>query len=537
MLPEEVIEQPISYSLAPFTGTWTVAEASHLLRRTMFGPTLNQINQAVTDGMNTTVNTLLTLPAATYPKAFDPMEAVVNLGDEWHNALYPSSNSQPTDNTRKQSLYAHAMERINTEGVSIQEKMCLFWANHFGMTDEGDARSAHRTHDLYRINCLGNFKQLVKDITIDPSMLLFLNGASNNVFAPNENYARELLELFTVGKGLQVGVGDYSNYTETDIQQSAKILTGWIPEGFQSDTVTQATAVFYPTLHDTGNKTLSPYFANSVISDGGANEYSNYIDVIFQQPNMAKYICRKLYRWFVNYDLTSTVENTVIAEMATTLESNNFDILPVVTDLLKSEHFYDVSVRGAIIKNPIEFFFSFLNATGSKPTFDIATNYNFYLGFHWQVSNLGQNYFSPPSVAGWSQYYQAPSYSKLWINAAHIKTRFNLSNWFTVWGGPNVNGNNFKVDALNFLNNLSNPGNAVAVIDDLITVFTPKGVLPANKIILKAILTDGQPDSVWATNYSNYITFPGNLTYSDPIKTRIEQTLSRIFQFPEFQTI
>jgi uncharacterized protein (DUF1800 family) len=537
MKPEEHIEEPISLSLTQYTGPWTEWEAAHLLRRTMMGPTYAQIQQAVTNGMVSTVNTLLTLPTTNPPLTYSTDEAVAPIGSTWVTSVYPAANPSVTDNARGNSLGAWMMQRCNQQTMSIQEKMCLFWTNHFGVEGSADARGIYNLHELYRQQCLGNFKQLVKDVTIEPMMLIFLNGTTNNAFSPNENYARELLELFTVGKGPQIGPGDYTNYTETDIFESAKILTGWVVENQFSTMAPSPTATFYPILHDASTKNLSSYFGSAAISDAGASEYSNYIDIIFQQPNMAKHICRKIYRWFVNYDLTPAVESTVITGMAQTLEANNFLIYPVMDELLKSEHFYDMSVRGAIIKNPIEHLFSMLNASSSQPAYGLTTDYELYLQLYSFSIVLGMHYFKPPSVGGWTAYYQTPSYSKLWANSSYIKLRFDLSSYLTITTGISSGGNFFKVDALSLVNGLSLPSSAPDVIDDLALVFTPKGMSASNKLILKSILTNGQPDFEWTLQYTDYQADPGNIALSNPIRQRAEFVLYRLFQMPEFQTI
>lgn len=536
MIPEENVQEPISLSLTPYTGAWTKAEAAHLLRRTMFGPTFTQITQAVSNGMNATVAQLLTLSSVSPPLAYHPDEAVTAIGSTWINDVYPASPG-PTNNARLFSLGAWFMQRINQPTVSIQEKMCLFWDNHFGVDGTNEAKAVYGMHEKYRLNCLGNFKQLVKDMTIDPMMLLFLNGATNNQFSPNENYARELLELFTVGKGPQVGVGDYTNYTEADVAAGAKILTGWTVADLYSTTVSQPSSVFYSVLHDTSSKTLSSYFGSTVIPDAGNAEYANYIDVIFSQPDMAKYLCRKIYRWFVNYDLTASVESTVISDMASTLTSNNFDVLPVIDQLLKSEHFYDISIRGAIIKNPLEVLFSMLNASGSAPGYSVPVNYEIYLNLYGFAQVMGMEYLRAPSVGGWTAYYQTPAFSRLWANSSLLKLRFDLGAYLTVTPGIVVSGNAFKLNALNFVNNLSLPSSAPQVIDDILTVFTCKGVSITEKAILKSILTNGQPDFEWTIQYNDYLADPGNTTVSTPVRQRVEFVLYRLFQLPEFQVM
>ena len=538
-MPDQDQGNGVSLSMAPYTGPWTKEEAGHLLRRTMFGPTNQQILDAETNGMATTVTALLQLPAIADPVAFHPDETIASFGTTWVNSVYPSNavDAQTVETARVMSLGAWAMNRLNTEQLTIAEKMCLFWQNHFAATATLDSRCTYDYHVLIRTHALGNFRQFVKDMTINPNMLLFLNGATNTLYSPNENYARELLELFTIGKGPQLGPGDYTNYKEEDVAAVAKVMTGYLVDGLRSDTLTDVTSTFTGILHDTSTKTLSSHFGGVSIPDNGANEYADCIDIIFQQDEVANFICRKLYRYFVNYDLTSTVETTVIAEMANTLIANNYEILPVLTELLSSEHFYDISVRGALIKGPLDMLYSMLNGTESVPAFDIATDNEMQLNIYWLADTMGQAYASPPSVAGWPAYYQEPSFSKLWVNATSLKTRFDVSSWMTLFGGIPVNGNVWEINALTFLDNLSAPADAPTVIDDMCDVFTPKDVDVVQKLILKAILTNSLPDFEWTLQYNEYIANPGNSTYSDPVKLRVQLVLARLFQMPEFHTM
>lgn len=531
--------EPISYSLTPYTGTWTKAEAKHLLKRTLFGPTLQQINDSVSNGMAVTVTSLLQIPVIGEPLAFSPAETIAAPGTSWVNSVYPANatQAQEVDIARAQSLGAWGMERIITENTSIAERMCLFWHNHFAATFSSDQRASYNYFALIRQHALGNFKQLIKDMTIDPNMLLFLNGATNTLYSPNENYARELLELFTIGKGPQIGPGDYTNYTEQDVSAGAKILTGYIVDGLRSDTMPQPVATFFPILHDNSAKTLSYHFGGQAIANNGANEYSDYIDVIFAQDEVATYICTKLYRFFVNYDLTPTVLNTVIPDMAATMIANNYDVLPVMQELLSSQHFYDVSLRGAIMKSPMDMIFSMFNTTETVLNYPLAVKYEMYLYLYYFAENLGQSYGAPPSVAGWPAYYQSPAFTKLWVNATHLKTRFGLAYYFTVFTGVPVAGQNLKLDVLPFLDSLSDPYTAQTVVEDIAELFFPKAVSAAKILAMKYLLLGGQPEFEWTIQYNEYIANPGNTTYSQPVKSKVELVLFQVFQMPEFQTI
>jgi uncharacterized protein (DUF1800 family) len=539
MLPDQSVDTPVNLSMAPYAGPWTKWEAAHLLKRTMFGPTNQQMLDAVAAGMNATVASVLQIPVIDQPLAFDPGETIVPYGTTWVNALYPTiaGQAQTVESARQLSLGAWIMKRLNTEPLSIAEKLCFFWVNHFGVTAIQDSRGTYNYHMLLRQHALGNFKQMIKDVTVDPAMLLFLNGATNTLYSPNENYARELLELFTIGKGPQIGPGDYTHYTEEDVAAGAKILTGYIVEGLRSSTLTSPQATFYPILHDTTTKQLSYHFGNATVTNNGANEYSDYIDIIFQQDQVATHICTKLYRYFVNYDLTTDVETNIIPVMSQTMINNNYEILPVLDELFKSEHFYDVSLKGAVIRNPLEAIFGAFNPAESVPNFNLTTNSNLYLLIYGFAQGQGLDYATPPSVAGWTAYYLAPNFTKLWLSSSYIKNRFDFATLVTIFTGIPSGGNNFKVNALTLVDGLSIPSDAQVVIDDLCEVYCPKPISAAQKLVLKNILTNGLPDFEWTIQYNDYLANPGNTTFSDPVRLRVELVINRILKMPEFHTI
>jgi len=538
-MPEQERAVEGTMSMTPYTGAWTKEEAAHLLRRTMFGPTKQQISDTVSNGMSATVTAMLQIPIISDPVSFHPDETIAAFGSTWVNSVYPTDpqDAQLVDDARQRSLASWMMERLNKEQFSISEKMCLFWQNHFAAESGFDARATYDYHMLIHSHALGNFKTLVKEMTINPNMLMFLNGSSNNVYSPNENYSRELLELFTIGKGPQVGTGDYTNYKEHDVAQGAKILTGYSIEGIRSDTLTSVTPVFNILLHDTTTKTLSNRFANAIIVNGAGNEYSNYIDVIFLQNEVARYICRKLYRYFVNYELTTAVETNVITEMASTMVASNYEVLPVLQELFTSEHFYDIAIRGSIIRSPLDMMFSMFNATETTADFNLLTNSNMQLELYYLAQLLGQSYAEPPSVAGWPVYYQEPSFTRLWINSTTFKNRFDISDWLTKYDGIEENGDYLKIDALTFVDNLPNSNSAIWVINDTVDVFFPKSISQTLKDILKGILTNGQPDFEWTMQYDDYVNNPGNATYADPVRIRVEQLLSTVFKMPQFHVM
>jgi uncharacterized protein (DUF1800 family) len=521
--------------MTPYTGPWTAAEAAHLLRRCTFGATYNDIQTAVQNGLNATLSDLFLPSVVDQPLAYDPAEQIVPQGQTWVAAVYPTNTTanQQTEGARMKSLGAWLAKNLNQESLNLNEKMLFFWQNHFGVSTSGDARAMYQYFNLLRQHALGNVKQLVKEISIDPCMLLFLNGATNNVFSPNENYARELLELFTVGKGAQLAAGDYTTFTEQDVAAGAKIFTGYVVQGVRSDTQAQVTSQFMPVLHDTTSKTLSYHFANQTINSGGATEYATYIDVLFNQTDTAKHICRKLYRYFVNCDITPWVEQNIIADMAQTFVANNYEIAPVLNELLSSAHFFDMSVRGAIIRSPLETLCAMLNTSSTTANFDLQSTYQIYLAMYGLADQMGQGYAAPPSVAGWTAYYQAPAFYRLWINSTYIKKRFDVANLLTS-NNYNVNGNIFKIQVLSLLNGLSSPASAPQVVEDLCLVLFPKDIPAADKLAIKAILTGGLPDFEWTLQYNEYLADPTNPTFYTPVELRMQAVLNIMFKMPQF---
>ena len=188
-------------------------------------------------------------------------------------------------------------------------------------------------------------RQLTKDVTLDAAMLLHLNGYLNTKLAPDENYARELQELFTVGKGPD------SLYTEDDVIAAARVLTGWRVN-------TNTFEVFLEDSgHDTASKKFSAFYNGTTIagSANAADEVYRFIDMIFATDECARFICRKLYRFFVSSNIDDSTEMNVIEPLAAILRNNNYEIKPVLETLFKSEHFFDPAFRAAYIKGPFDF--------------------------------------------------------------------------------------------------------------------------------------------------------------------------------------
>ena len=294
---------PISGSLDPFQGEWTPRLARHLLSRCLWGATPEQIEMASNSTMADIVDMLCTDTALPDPPVnyFDEDDPFTAIGETWVDKPEP----QETVGPRVASLFGWTTGNLLNRDISVTEKMTLFWHNHFVTSDMNSPKLGYRYITLLRQNALGNFKKLAKDVTIDPAMLVYLNGIQNTQFAPNENYARELLELFTLGKGPQVGPGDYTTFTEQDVQAISRVLTGW--RARLDDSGANVNVFFSQFFHDTEPKVLSERLGGATIEPNGEQEYKDLIDVVFEQEEASRFICRKLYRWFVYYEIDEAI--------------------------------------------------------------------------------------------------------------------------------------------------------------------------------------------------------------------------------------
>lgn len=482
-------------SLQKYTGIWNRHLAAHLLRRTTYGVDYDTMVSFSNKTMDQCVDTLLMPMAEPTPPinnsfANDPD---VSIGETWVD----KAASQGVNNYRIASLRAWSFELMLAKIPNIREKMTMFWHNHFVTADINDPRYSYIYIKLLRSNALGNFKQLTKDITIDPAMLNYLDGRENTNVAPNENYARELMELFTLGKGELSGPGDYTTFTEEDVKEVARVLTGWMDVRNSLPIRSE----FRPGRHDIRPKRLSHRFDNVVINNAGAEEYKNLIDIIFQKDEVALFIASKLYRWFVQHNIDEDVQKNVIVPMAKIIRDNNYEIKPAIQALLSSEHFYDECIIGAIIKNPIDFLLTPVNQFDVQFPSAIAQKEQTINGIYLLANNMQMGMYQHPSVAGWPAYYQAPSYYRIWLNATSIPARKAYSD--AIGNGVQLERIRLQMNVLEIVDKISNPDLSDDVIDTLSWMMLCRP-LASNQIdVLKGLLDSGNGGN-WQVVYTNY---------------------------------
>jgi hypothetical protein len=273
-----------------------------------------------------------------------------------------------------------------------------------------------------------------------------------------------------------------------------------------------------------------------VITDNADEEYKDLIDIIFQEEQVAHYISKKLYRWFVNYDITPDVNSTIIEPLAALIIANNYDILQAISTLLSSQHFFDATLRGTIVKDPCDFMATMFTSTNTNLNYDLPTTTEVYYNFHWITGTNGMNITAPSEVAGWYPFFLSPAYSQLWINSARIKERSGFS-WWVLYSGPMINGQQIQIDALGFLNAMDFPNDDLAIVLELESMFCCKPLSPTQRLYLRTLLHNGQGSTVWTMEYDNYAANPGNTAQANLIRGRMTAMLSGFYRMAEFHVI
>ena len=454
----------------------------------------------------------------------------IALGETW---VKDANTDGSIQSKRRGSFKKWWMGNMINQDRSIREKMTLFLHNHFSTetTVINDPVFIYNHHTLLRNNAVGNFKALARSITLDPGMLVFLNGQYNTGAAPDENYGRELQELFCCGKG------PGSQYTETDVKMAAKVLTGW-----RNDNKT-FTSYFTASRHDTTSKQFSAFYNNTIIAGrtgatAGDLEVDDLMNMIFATNEVSKYICRRLYRWFVYYEIDDAIETNIITPLANIFKSNNYELKPVLNALLSSEHFFDPAIMGCQIKSPVDMVVGMCRELNVQfqPNVDYISNYGFWNYLVNWTANMQQNIGDPPDVSGWKSYYQAPQYYEIWINSDTFPKRLQFTDSMCL-SGYTFNGKKIIVDGVAFAQTLNNPSDPNKLIDDILKYMFRLDLSIVSKAqIKKDILLGGQTtDGYWTEIWNLYISQPTNSTNANLVKTRLRDLLKYFMGLAEFQ--
>ncbi len=373
------------YESSSLPKEWNVKMVQYLYRRVAFGlpyqeyvdKTESSPEQIVDDIIDETLG----LPLSKRPRWYN-----------WSEKKYQLSNGKENEKLIDQHTREWTIETV--KGMfddGFRGKLVLFWSNHF-VTSYWHYVSPQMLYQYHRILqefALGNFREMVIRIGLTPAMLMYLNGEANNKEQPNENYARELLELFTLGRD--------NGYTQEDIREIARAFTGYTVEDWNE-------VAFNDELHDNGAKTI--------FGKKGNWTYDDVIELLFEERGreIAEYISRTIYKEFACFQ----IDEDVVQKMAKAMIEHDFELAPVFRVLLKHPRFYDESIQGTKIKSPYELYLTFLNELGME----IKKEEYFYEIFE-SAYYTGQALFSPPNVAGWKG-------QRNWINSTRLTRRWEV---------------------------------------------------------------------------------------------------------------
>ncbi len=563
-------------TIKPYSGAFGKPELIHLLRRTMFGVSKPDLDffksktlQEVIDHLIPTTPALPSPPLRTYYGNTDPSKdlmekyddkgtivTVVPFGETWVNTPLQTNFLLGSGNNRRASLKNWWTGLQIHQNQTLTEKMLMFYQTILVTQDAvlENANSMYLTQSIYRKNVFGNYKQMIKEITLDPGMLKYLNGEKNTKAAPDENFARELQELFTLGKGPD------SNYTEDDVKVAARILTGWTVQYTQSVNGVQSVIIpktyFLQKNHDTGTKVFSSFYNNmqitpdssiSVDSDRALKELNQLIDMIFSKDELSKYICRRLWNFFVYYDITLEIEYEVINPLAEIFRDNvdHPDQMKFVMQaLFSSDYFFKPIHRACMIKSPSDFSVGMIRQIEFPLPNSNKLEAQYYM---WSVIrnglvNIGYDINNPPDVAGWPAYYQQPVYHEMWFDTTSFPFRRGIYESITrssfaldkkVTYDPTNNpsfGYTVKMNFADTVKKLDNPSDPNALIDEVVALILAPPISDTVKKALKTnFLLQGQSnDYYWTDAWNGYIADPGT---SDPESKQVPMMLQNLFNY------
>jgi hypothetical protein len=379
---------------------WTRERAAHLFRRAAFGADWAMLERALNEG-----------PAATVDRLLQGGEGGDSFYAEARRAVEPLLGA-PIEAGHLPAWWLHVMLRTPHP---LLEKITLFWHGHFATSSAKvtDPRLMYGQNALLREHALGSFRPMLHAMAKDAAMLIWLDSAVNRKAHPNENFAREVMELFCLGLG---------HYTEQDIKQAARSFTGW--------EVRRGRFFFNPYQHDSGEKL--------VLGTRGPFNGEDVLQILLEQPAAAEFLTGKLYRYLVSETLPGTPE--LLAPLAEGYRQRDYDTAWLVGTILRSNLFFSDAVRRTRVKGPVELAVGLLRALeATVNTYALAED----------LAPLGQALFAPPNVKGWDG-------GTEWINSSTLLGRANLV-WSLVGGSDARYGNRVPLERLAALQGMSEP--------------------------------------------------------------------------------
>ncbi len=547
----------IPEGLEPYTGPFELAQKKHLLNRSMIGLSakhmkdLNNLSLAKALDLVFKEEAFPPYPVNDYYYEISKEETekqgfyYVAPGEPYHEV--PEPNGTPYQ--RQQSYEAWMFKYMVEQKTSIHWKL-LFFLHNLVPAGNGSVKMFYQHYETLYNYCFKSYREFIYQITLDPLMLDYLNLQSSNKSKPDENYARELQELFTVGKGPN------SKYTESDVVEMARTLVGW---RYDYDTRNKAGRIrtdFIMWNHDSDNKQFSAFYGNKTLvgKQGyeGNTELAELLDMIFATDECGLYICRRLYQFFCSPIIDETTEKNVIQPMATIFRKNNFTLIAPLKALMGSAHFFNSQHYNSMIKSPMEFimglykefeyrYINFETPTDlpAKYVSEITKDFYKYRNISWNMGNIGINFTNPPNVAGWPAYYQYPVYDLFWINSDTLAKRANFANGAARWGiylGPgNVKGNvHVQIDWIAYIATYKKPQDFDSILSEIEERLLGAPLADSTKTRLKYTSLGGMPTSYYTELYNAFINNPIDAN-RNTLRSRLENLFAAVFQLNEYQ--
>ena len=573
LLESRKVTLEVEGSLNKYTGPFDKAHKKHLLNRCLVGYAEHHLKDLDNLSLDQAIDLLFTrhdigepvnnyyedLSASEYQSIYNNED--VAPGTPFLSQAYVKNNNpdEISGGERHNAISSWLYSSIYHQPTSVEWKLFLFLHNLTPVQDFGRHKTRYAYLKLVYEGSFRNYRDYIYDLTLDPTMLEYLNLQASQKDTPDENYAREVQELFTVGKR------PFADFTEDDVREAARLLVGWHFDWDQ----TMYTEGWEPVVnfneynHDTGDKQFSEFYNNSLIEGregpSGREELGEFLDMIFETEKCAIYLSRRLYQFFVYPAVSEYADEQIIKPLAQVMRDSNFSLAETLKVLLSSEYFFAQEFHNAMISSPLDFSFKVMKGLsileGDLVRWDENTyvsyfaedsnvfhpklsqpdtrEYFFFRHMNWRTGQLGLEVHHPPNVSGWPAFYQDPIYDLYWINSVTIKARKEFTESMTRWGAWIEDGAHLRLSLEKFIASFENPRQLDSIIAQLADRFLGGEIPEAALIrIRKSVLGNELNENYWTDAVDDFVTTKSRNAYNT-LYWRIEQFMYQIFELYE----
>jgi len=573
LLDSRKVTLEVEGSLTKYNGVFGVKQKKHLLNRCLVGYAERHLKDLDNLTLDQAIDLLFTRhdlgePVNNYYEDLSPQQyatiynnADVAPGEPFLSRSYVRNNNpdEISGGERHNAISSWMYHSIYSQSTSVEWKLFLFLHNLTPVQDFGRHKTRYAYLKLVYEGGFRNYRDYIYDLTLDPTMLEYLNLQASQKDTPDENYAREVQELFTVGKR------PFADFTEEDVREAARLLVGWYFDWDQ----TMYTEGWEPVVgfneynHDTGNKQFSEFYNDTFIAGrsgpNGREELDEFLDMIFATEKCAIYLSRRLYQFFVYPVVTEYAEEQIIKPLAEVMRASDYSLAETLKVLLSSEYFFAEEFYNSMICSPLDFTFKVMKGLsileGDLVRWDENTyvsyfaedqsqfdqkfitpetrSYFFFRHMGWRTNQLGMEIHNPPNVSGWPAFYQDPIYDLYWINSVTIKARKEFTESMTRWGMWLEDGIHLRFNLENFITSFDNPYQLDSIISQLSDRFLGAEI-PEEALlrIRKSVLGEELNENYWTQAVEDFLSRKDKNSYST-LYWRFEQFMFQLFELYE----